>query len=143
MIFIYNILLFLVDEWPRKWAIFIFFIIWKSLSMFSKYLCDDISKIKNMRCKFSSFFHADCQEIIFSCHILLFLVDNRPRKWSIFLIFIISKLLIISQLVLQISLWWIFKNQKSEVYIFFVFSCWSPWDDFDWPYLTFFGGKLA
>ena len=143
MIFICHILLFLVDKWPRKWAIFLFFIIWKSLNMLSKYLCDDISKIKNMRCKFSSFFHADCQGIIFFCHILLFLVENRPRKWSIFLIFIISKFLIIYQLVLQIFLWWIFKNQTSEVYIFFVFPCLSPWDDFDVQYLTVSGGKMA
>ena len=57
--------------------------------------------------------------------------------------FVISWFLKISQHVSQISLWWISKNQKSEIYICFVFSCWSSWDDFDLPYLTVSGGKIA
>ena len=60
-----------------------------------------------------------------------------------FLSFITSWFLKISQHVSQISLWWISKNQKSEIYICFVFSCWSSWEDFDLPYLTFSGWKMA
>ena len=40
---------------------------WKSLNLFCKYLCDKFSKIKNLICTFSSFFHADCHEIILIC----------------------------------------------------------------------------
>ena len=81
--------------------------------------------------------------MIFICNILLFLVENWLRKWAIFLSFITSWFLKISQHVSQISLWLIFKNQKSEIYNCFVFSCWSSWDDFDLPYLTVSGWKMA
>ena len=87
-------------------------------------------QIKNLRCTFSLFFHAYCHEIFFTCYIRLFLVENWPRKWSIFMFLIISWLLKISQHVSQKSLWWSFKNKKSEMYIFFVFPCLSSWDIF-------------
>ena len=87
----------------------LFHVFWKSLNLFCKYLCDEFSKIKNLRCRLTSFFHADRHEMIFICHILHFLVENWPRKWSFFLFFIISRFSKISQHVLQISLWWSFK----------------------------------
>ena len=62
---------FLVENCPRKWAIFIFFIIscfLKSLNMFGKNLCDELSKIKNPKCTFFLFFHANPHEILFFCH---------------------------------------------------------------------------
>ena len=40
-------------------------------------------------------------------------------------------------------MWWIFKNQKSEVYIFFVFPCWSSGTMTFWPHPSVSGGKLA
>ena len=111
-----HIQMFLVEKWSRKWPIFLFFIISWFLKIFHEILI---------------------------CHIQLFLLENWPRKWAIFLFFIISWFLKIYQHVLQISLWWIFKNKKSEMYICFVFSCWSSWDDFDLPYVTVSGGKMA
>ena len=80
--------------------------------MICKNLCGEVSKIKNLRCTFSLFFHADHHEMILIYHILLFLAAKWPRKWAIFLFFIISWFLKISQHVLQISLWWIFKNKN-------------------------------
>jgi hypothetical protein len=41
------------------------------------------------------------------------------------------------------SVWWIFKNQKSEMYIFFVFPCWSSGYMPFGPYPSVSGGKLA
>jgi len=120
------------------------FIIFENLSTcFAKICAMKFQKSKIWDVHFFSFFHADRHEIFFISHIQMFLVEKWPRKWAIFLFFVISWFLKISQLVLQISLWRIFKNQKSEMCIFFVFSCWSSWDNFDLPYLTFPAGKLA
>ena len=41
------------------------------------------------------------------------------------------------------SVWWSFKNQRSEMYIFFVFPCWSSGYMPFWPYPSVSGGKLA
>jgi hypothetical protein len=41
------------------------------------------------------------------------------------------------------SVWWSFKNQKSEMYIFLVFPCWSSWTIPFLPYPSVSGGKLA
>ena len=41
------------------------------------------------------------------------------------------------------SVWWSFKNQKSEMYIFLVFPCWSSWHMRFLPYPSVSGGKLA
>ena len=66
------------------------FIIFEKLSIcLAKDLCEKVSKIKNMRCMFPSFFHADCHDIFFVCHMQPYLVRNWPRKWVIFIFFII------------------------------------------------------
>ena len=122
---------------------FFFHQFWKSLNLFWKDLCNEVLKIENLRCTFFSFFHVDRHEIFFISHIQMFLVEKWPRKWAIFIFFIISRFSKISQHVLQISLWWSFKNKKSEMYNFFVFLCWLSWDDFDMPYFTAFGGKIT
>ena len=88
---------------------------WKMLFRSLKKVCDEFSKIKNLRCRFSLFFHADRHEITLICHILLFLGEKWPRKWAIFLFFIISWFLKIAQHVLQKYCWWRFKNQKYEM----------------------------
>ena len=69
------------------WYFFLFHDFWKSLNMFYKNLCDEVLKIKNLRCTFFSFFHADRHEIFYICCIQLFLVENMPRKLAIFIIF--------------------------------------------------------
>jgi hypothetical protein len=38
------------------------------------------------------------------------------------------------------SVWWSFKNQKSEMYIFLVFPCWSSGCMPFWPYSSVSGG---
>ena len=80
--------------------------------MFSTNLCDEVSKTKNLICTFSLFFHADRHEIFFVCNILPFLMENWPRKWAIFIFFIISWYLKISQYVLHKSGWRNFQNKK-------------------------------
>ena len=41
------------------------------------------------------------------------------------------------------SVWWIFKNKKSEMYIFLVCPCWSSGPMTFWPYPSVSGSKLA
>ena len=45
--------------------------------------------------------------------------------------------------IIQKSVWWSFKNQKSEMYILFVYPCWSSWHMTFWPYPNVSGGKLG
>ena len=40
-------------------------------------------------------------------------------------------------------MWWSFKNQKTEMYIFFVYPSWSLWHMTFWPYPSVTGGKLC
>ena len=68
--------------------------------MFDKNLCDEVSKIKNLRCTFSLFFRADRHEIILRYHILLFLAGKWLRKWSLFMMYFFLK---ISQYILHKS----------------------------------------
>ena len=109
---------FSVTKLPKPKICYVHFLM-LSFIFYMPYLtvCVSVRKMsyKNLRCTFSSFFHADRHEIIFICHILLFLAEKWPRKWAIFLFLINSWFSKISQHVLQKSLWWIFKNQKSEM----------------------------
>ena len=73
----------------EKCPIFIILTFYDFKTMFPKKFCDEVSKIKNPRCSFSSIFHADPQEIFFVWHFQPFLVENWPRKWAIFIFFII------------------------------------------------------
>ena len=47
-------------------------------------MCDEFSKIKNLRCTFFLFFHAGHQGICLFDPIQVYLVVNWPRKWAIF-----------------------------------------------------------
>ena len=96
----------------EKCPIFIILTFYDFKTMFPKNFCDEVSKIKNPRCSFSSIFHADPQEIFFVWHFQPFLVENWPRKWAIFIFFIISWYLKISQYVLHKSVWRNFQNKK-------------------------------
>ena len=62
--------------------------------------CDEVSKIKNLRCTFSSFFRADRRGIWLFFRIQACLVVNWPRKWGVLHFYKNSK---ISQNVLQKS----------------------------------------
>ena len=68
-------------------------------------MCDEVSKIKNLRCTFFLFFHAGHQGICLLDPIQVYLVVNWPRKWAVFDFWKQSK---ISQNVLQKSM--TFKN---------------------------------
>ena len=68
-------------------------------------MCDEFSKIKNLRCTFFLFFHAGHQGICLFDPIQVYLVVNWPRKWAVFDFRKKSK---ISQNVLQKSI--TFKN---------------------------------
>ena len=68
-------------------------------------MCDEFSKIKNMRCTYFSFFHAGHQGICLFDPIQVYLVVNWPRKWAVFDFWKKTK---ISQNVLQKSI--TFKN---------------------------------
>ena len=88
------------------WEISHFFIIslilnfWKMLFRSLKKVCDEFSKIKNLRCTFFSFFRADRRGIWLFFRIQNCLVVNWPRKWAVLHFYKNSK---ISQNVLQKS----------------------------------------
>ena len=63
-------------------------------------MCDEVSKIKDLRCTYFLFFHAGHQGICLFDPIQVYLVVNWPRKWAIFDFWKQSK---ISQNVLQKS----------------------------------------
>ena len=96
----------------EKCPIFIILTFYDFRTMFPKNLCDEVSKIKNPKCTFSSIFHADPQEIFFVWHFQPFLVENWPRKWAIFIFFIILWYLKISQYVFHKSVWQSFQNKN-------------------------------
>ena len=52
--------------------------------MFSTNLCDKVSKIKNLICIFSSFFHAAFKKIIFVCHIQPYMAKKIADKMGNF-----------------------------------------------------------
>jgi hypothetical protein len=68
-------------------------------------VCDEVSKIKNLRCTFFLFFHAGHRGLCLFYPIQVYLVVNWPRKWAVF---DFSKKSKISQNVLQKSI--TFKN---------------------------------
>ena len=69
---------------------FCFFIIshiltfWKMPFRSFKKVCDEVSKIKNLRCTFCSFFRARRHGIWLFSNIQTCLVVNWPRKWAVF-----------------------------------------------------------
>ena len=73
---------------------------WKMLFRSLKKVCDEFSKIKNLRCTFFSFFRADRRGIWLFFRIQNCLVVNWPRKWAVLHFYKNSK---ISQNVLQKS----------------------------------------
>ena len=73
---------------------------WKMLFRSSKKVCDEFSKIKNLRCTFFSFFRADRRGIWFFSRIQTCMLVNWPRQWAVFHFYKNSK---ISQKVLQKS----------------------------------------
>ena len=81
---------------------------WKMLFRSLKKVCDEFSKIKNLRCTFFSFFRADRRGIWLFFRIQNCLVVNWPRKWAVFDFWKRSK---ISQHILQKSM--SFKNDFS------------------------------
>ena len=131
------------ENGSEKCRIFIILTFYDFRTMLPKYLCDEVSKIKNPRCTFSSNVHADPQEIFFICHFQPFLVENLPRKRANFIFFIISWYLKISQYVFHKSVWQSFQKKSSEMYIFFLFPCWSSWDIFCLQYPSVSAGKLT
>ena len=88
----------------RVWEISEFFLIsrilsfWKMLFGSSKKVCDEFSKLKNLRCTFFSFFRADRRGIWLFFRIQNCLVVNWPRNWSVLHFYKNTK---ISQNVLQ------------------------------------------
>ena len=101
--------------------------------MFSKNLCDEVSKMENLRWTFSSFFRARRRGIWLFGRIQLHPVVNWPRKLPFFFIWNFLK---ISQYVLQksshkFSLW-----KKMEMTKTYVCSCRSS------QYIIFFPGPL-
>ena len=54
---------------PEYGQFSLFFIFWKSLNLLDKNLCDEVSKLKNLRCTFFSFVHAYSQDTYIFCHI--------------------------------------------------------------------------
>ena len=73
---------------------------WKMLFRSLKKVCDEFSKIKNLRCTFFLFFRADRRGIWLFFRIQNCLVVNWPRKWAVLHFYKNSK---ISQNVLQKS----------------------------------------
>ena len=77
-----------------------FWYFWKMLFRSLKKVCDEVSKIKNLRCTFFSFFRADRRGIWLFSHIQTCMLVNWPRKWAVLHFYKNSK---ISQNVLQKS----------------------------------------
>ena len=79
-----------MDFCKTFWEISDFFIIshiltfWKMLFRSLKKVCDEVLKIKNLRCTFCSFFRARRHGIWFFSNIQTWLVVNWPRKWANF-----------------------------------------------------------
>ena len=95
-----------MDFCKTVWEISDFFIIshiltfWKMLFRSLKKVCDEVSKIKNLRCTFFLFFRARRHGIWLFSNIHTCLAANWGRKWSVFGFWKKSK---ISQNVLQKS----------------------------------------
>ena len=105
-----------MDFCKTFWEISDFFIIshiltfWKMLFRSLKKVCDEVSKIKNLRCTFFSFFRARRHGIWLFSNIHTCLAANWGRKWSVFGFWKKSK---ISQNVLQKS-----TTEKNDFLIF-------------------------
>ena len=88
----------------------------------------------------SSFWHAYLREI-FCLALSSFFWWNKSQKiWPIFIILTFYDFM---TMFAKKSLWWSFQNQKSQMYIFFNFPCWSSRDIFCFAFSTLFGGKLT
>ena len=79
-----------MDFCKSVWEISDFFIIshmltfWKMLFWPLKKVCDEVSKMKNLRCTFFSFFRARRHGIWLFSNIHTCLAANWGRKWSVF-----------------------------------------------------------
>ena len=73
---------------------------WKMLFRSLKKVCDEFSKIKNLRCTFFLFFRADRRGIWLFSRIQTCMLVNWPRKWAVLHFYKNTK---ISQNVLQKS----------------------------------------
>ena len=86
------------------------------------------------------FYAAQNLKIIFKSYAFL---QNRLRDFRFFQYFTHFALLKNALPIIKKSVWWIFKNKKSEMYIFFVFPCRSSWNMTFFPYPKLSGCKLA
>ena len=111
------------------------FMIFENLSLcLAKDLCEKFPKSKIWDVHFLHFSMLIVIIYIFVCHMQPYLVQNWHRKWAV---------LKISHYIWQKSLWWSFQNQKSEMYIFFIFPCRSSWDMSFLLHPTVYDGKMA
>ena len=103
--------------WVSNSEFIVFFIFsknWTFLKMFCKNLCDKVSKFKNLRWPFFSFFHALCRGVLcFFCR-SIFHGENCEIKLAVLTekssFFYFFKKLKISEIFLQKSLWQSFEN---------------------------------
>ena len=87
-----------------------------------------------------TFYAAQNLKIIFKSYAFL---QNSLRDFWIFIFSHILKFLKNALPIIKKSVWWIFKNKKSEMYIFFFFPGRSSWNMTFFPDPKLYVGKLA